>query len=123
MKKELLIGIVSCLLAIGMQAETVRVMRFVAVDGAEQEVAMGSLQKVVFTADSMLLISAKGEETTPMYKYDYRAIVFDESSAEEGIEEVRSETANAVRGEKFIKDGRICIRLDDRVYTILGNEL
>ena len=49
MKRRLLIGIVSCLLAMGMQAETVRVMRFVAVDGAEQEVAMGSLQKVVFS--------------------------------------------------------------------------
>lgn len=107
----------------GMQAETVRVMRFVAVDGAEQEVAMGSLQKVVFTANSMLLISAKGEETTPMCKYDYRSILFTESGSEEGIEGVQSTDRSADRVQKYIKDGYLYIRLDGHVYNILGGKV
>ena len=110
-------------MAMGMQAETVRVMRFVAVDGAEQEVAMGSLQKVVFTADSMLLISAKGEETTPMYKYDYRSILFTESGSEEGIEGVQSTDRSADRVQKYIKDGYLYILLDGHVYNILGGKV
>ena len=36
-------------------AETIRVMRFVPVGGAKSEVAINSLQKVVFTPDSVVL--------------------------------------------------------------------
>lgn len=35
-----------------------------------------------FTRDSVVLIAAKDGEATPMYKYDYRAIVFGESASE-----------------------------------------
>lgn len=108
---------VSCILATCLHAETIRVMRFVPVAGAESEVAINSLQKVVFTPDSVVLISAKGGAATPMYKYDYQAIVFEESSTEglqvtgDGLQE---------KGEKFIKDGQLFIRLDGEIYNILG---
>lgn len=36
----------------------------------------------LFTRDSVILIAAKDGEATPMYKYDYRAIVFGESASE-----------------------------------------
>ena len=120
MKRKIFIGMVSCILAIGMHAETIHVLRFVPVAGAECEVALESLQKVVFTQDSVVLIAARDGEATPMYKYDYQAIVFTESSSQEGLEEVRSETANAVRSEKFIKDGQLYIRQDGQVYNVLG---
>ena len=55
-----------------------------------------------------------------MYKYDYRSILFTESGSEEGIEEVRSETANAVRGEKFIKDGQLYIMYKGTMYNVQG---
>lgn len=118
MKRKLLIGMVSCLLATCLHAETIRVMRFVPVAGAESEVAINSLQKVVFTPDSVVLISAKGGAATPMYKYDYQAIVFEESSTEE-LEEVKSEELRA-KSEKFIKDGQLFIRRDGQVFNILG---
>ena len=114
---------VSCLLVMGMQAETVRVMRFVPIAGEEQEVAMGSLRKVVFTADSIVLISAKDGEATPMYKYDYRSILFTESGSEEGIEGVQSTDRSADRVQKYIKDGYLYIRLDGHVYNILGGKV
>jgi hypothetical protein len=41
----------------------------------------------------------------------------------EGIEEVRSETANAVRSEKMLKDGQVIIQRGEKEYTILGQEL
>ena len=120
MKRKLFIGIVGCIMAMGMQAETVRVMRFVPVAGEESEVTLSSLQKVVFTQDSAVLISAKDGEPTPMYKYDYQAVVFGESSTTE-IEEVRSETVSTVRSEKFIQDGRLYIRFGEHVYDAFGN--
>jgi len=112
----------SCILAMGLQAETIRVMRFVPVAGAESEVALNSLQKVVFTQDSIVLIAAADGEATPLYKYDYRSILFAENGSTE-IEEVGSETVSTVRSEKFIKDGQLYIRLDENIYTILGNKI
>ena len=53
MNRKLCIGIVSCILAMGLHAETARVLRFVPVAGAESEVAVDSLQKVVFTSDDV----------------------------------------------------------------------
>lgn len=49
MKRNLFISIASCIMAMAIQAETIRVLRFVHVDGTESEVAQNSLQKVVFT--------------------------------------------------------------------------
>jgi len=122
MNRKVIIGIVSCIMAMGLQAETVRVMRFVPVAGEESEVALDNLQKVVFTRDSVVLISAKDGEATPMYKYDYRSILFAESSSE-AIEEVRSETANAVRSEKFIKDGQLFIMYKGTMYNVQGRRV
>jgi len=119
MKRKLCIGIVSCILAIGLHAETIRVLRFVPVAGSESEVALDSLRKVVFTPDSVVLIAAKDGAQTPMYKYDYQAILFAESSGPEGVDEVKSEELR-VKREKFIRDGQLFIRLDGQVYNIMG---
>ena len=120
MNRKVFIGIVSCILAIGMHAETVRVLRFVPVAGSESEVTQSSLQRVVFTRDSVVLIDAKDGAATPLYKYDYRSILFAESSTPTEVEEVGSETVSSMRSEKFIKDGQLFIRLDGQVYTIFG---
>ena len=122
MNRKVGIGMLSCILAMGLQAETIRVMRFVPVAGAESEVALNSLQKVVFSQDSIVLIAAADGEATPLYKYDYRSIQFAENGSTE-IEEVGSETVSTVRSEKFIKDGQLYIRLDENIYTILGNKI
>ncbi len=118
MNRKLLIWIVSWLTVIGLHAETIRVMRFVPIDGAESEVAVNSLQKVVFTRDSVVLISALDGEAEPVYKYDYRSIRFDESSLPSEVQAAGEE--QPMRGEKFIRDGQLLIRLDNRVYTIWG---
>ncbi len=118
MNRKLLIWIVSWLTVIGLHAETIRVMRFVPIDGAESEVAVNSLQKVVFTRDSVVLISALDGEAEPVYKYDYRSIRFDESRLPTEVQAAGEE--QPTRGEKFIRDGQLLIRLDNRVYTIWG---
>lgn len=118
MNRKICIGIVICILAMGLHAEPIRVLRFVPVAGEESEVAQESLQKVVFTPDSIVLISAKDGEATPMYKYDYQAIEFGESSSEEGVEPTPNPSQKG--WEKFIKDGRLFIRREGRVYTIMG---
>ena len=122
MNRKLRISIVGCILAMGLHAETIRVLRFVPVAGSESEVAVNDLQRVVFTQDSIVLIAAKDGAATPMYKYDYRTILFDESGSTE-IEEVGSETVSTMRSEKFLKDGQLFIRLDEQVYDILGNKI
>ena len=122
MNRKLLIGIVSCIMAMGLQAETSRVMRFVPVAGAESEVAVDGLRKVVFTQDSVVLIAAKDGETTPMYKYDYQAIVFEESSSPEGLDEVKGERLK-VKGMKFIKDGQLFIMYEGRMYDVQGHRI
>ena len=122
MNRKLGISFATCILALCLHAETIRVLRFVPVAGAETEVAQNTLRKVVFTPDSVVLVAAKEGEATPMYKYDYQSILFAESSSEE-IEEVGTETANAARSEKFLRDGQLFIRLDKQVYNILGNKI
>ena len=121
MNKKLFIGVVSCIMAMGLQAETVRVLRFVPVAGEEREVAVDSLRKEVFTRDSIVLIAATTGEATPMYKYDYRSILFAESSPT-GIVTVNDERLT-VNGEKFIKDGRLFILYDGRMYDIRGRRV
>ena len=118
MSRKLCIGIVSCIMAMGMYAETIRVMRFVPVAGAESEVALNSLQKVVFTRDSVVLISALDGEPTPMYKYDYRSVLFAESSSSDGVT-VSGERLE-VSGEKFIKDGQLFIMYKGTMYDARG---
>ena len=104
-----------------LQAETIRVMRFVPVAGEETEVAIDGLQKVVFTRDSVVLILATEGELTPMYKYDYRSILFAESSSPAGLPDTGDGLQES--GEKFIKDGSLYIRRDEHVYNILGGKV
>ena len=103
-------------------AEGIPVMRFVPVAGEESEVVLNTLRKVVFTPDSVVLIAAKDGAQTPMYKYDYQAIVFSEST-NLGIEGVQRTDRFSDSVLKFIKDGQLYIRLDDIIYDILGNKI
>jgi len=112
---------VSCVLAMSMQAQTVRVMRFVTTAGEESEVALNSLQKVVFTPDSVVLIAAKDGVQTPLYKYDYQSILFTESSSEKGLQVTGD--GLQVKGEKFIKDGQLYIMYKGTMYNIYGLEI
>ncbi len=118
MNRKLFIGIVSCIMAIGLHAETVRVLRFVPVAGAESEVPLNSLQKVVFTQDSIVLISATDGEATPMYKYDYRSILFDEKTTPTG--EKPTPNPSLKGGEKVLRDGQLFIIYEGQMYDILG---
>ena len=102
-------------------AEGTPVMRFVPMAGAESEVPLNTLRKVVFTPDSVVLIAAEDDARTPMYKYDYQAIVFAENSAQ-GMETIHGEEVEP-NGEKFVRDGRLYIRRDEQVYDILGNKI
>ena len=107
-------------MAICLHAETIPVLRFVPVTGAESEVAINSLQKVVFSRDSVVLISAIDGEATPMYKYDYQSILFAERSSTPTVSPTTEQQPQAV---KFIRDGQLFIRLDEQVYNILGNKI
>ena len=107
-------------LAQGIWAEGAPVMRFVPVAGTESEVPLNTLRKVVFTPDSVVLIAAADGTATPMYKYDYRAIVFGESSPE-GMVTVNGEPV-APNGEKFLQNGVLYIRRDEQVYDVMGRK-
>ena len=116
-----LIIVLLCAMAQGVWAEGTPVMRFVPVAGTETEVPLNTLRKVVFTPDSVVLIAAADGTATPMHKYDYRAIVFDESSSTGVEEEVRTKNLE-LRAEKFIRDGQFYIRRDGQVYDIMGRK-
>lgn len=103
-------------------AEGTPVMRFVPVAGDESEVALNTLQKVVFTRDSVVLIAAKDGAQTPMYKYNYQAIVFTESSSPERLDEVKSKELR-VKSEKFIKDGQLYILYEGTMYDVRGRKV
>lgn len=103
-------------------AEGTPVMRFVPVAGDESEVALNTLQKVVFTQDSVVLIAAKDGAQTPMYKYNYQAIVFSESSSPERLDEVKSKELR-VKSEKFIKDGQLYILYEGTMYDVRGRKV
>ena len=107
------------LLCAAMSASAQKVMRFVPMAGEESEVALNTLQKVVFTPDSVVLVAAQDGAQTPMYKYDYRAIVLGESASPTDVEQVTGDGL-PVMGEKFIKDGQIYIRIDGEVFNLMG---
>lgn len=111
-----------CTLVLLAWAEGTPVMRFVPVAGDESEVALNTLQKVVFTQDSVVLIAAKDGAQTPMYKYNYQAIVFTESSNPERLDEVKSKELR-VKSEKFIKDGQLYILYEGTMYDVRGRKV
>lgn len=121
MLRKLCIGIVSGIIAMSVHAETTRVLRFVPLAGSESEVAINSLQKVVFTPDSIVLIAATNGEATPMYKYDYQSILFATGEIPSDIETIFESANHQIF--KFIKDGQLFIRLDEQVYNIFGNKI
>ena len=104
-----------------MWAEGTAVMRFIPIVGAESEVQLNTLRKVVFTADKVVLITAEDGTEIPLYKYDYKAIEFGESGSQEGLQVTGDGLPG--NGEKFIQDGRLYIRKDGKVYDVMGRKI
>ena len=121
MMKKLFFIFAAICMAHCLPAETVRVLRFVPVAGAESEVAVDSLRKVVFTRDSVVLISAADGEATLMYKYDYQSILFAESTTPEGLRVTGDRLPE--RAEKFIKDGQLYIMYKGQMYNVQGRRV
>ena len=74
----------------------------------------GMKRKLFISLVSCVLIAAKDGEATPMYKYDYRAIVFGES-ASEGVQVTDDRLQE--KGEKFIKDVKLYHALNDSIVA------
>ena len=104
----------------------VDVLRLVPIEGAAQDVPVASLRKVVFTTDSIVFVpkvpnsiqnSDGRSQNSAVYKYDYSTMLFvaSEPTAVEsaGVSESRESV-------KFIQDGRLYIRRDNKIYDILG---
>lgn len=120
MRRKILISLLTCLAALSLQAEVTKVLRFVSVAGEESQVAQKRLQKIVFTRDSVVLVSAFNRDAAAVYKYDYRSIIFDEADLPSAIEPASVQQPQTV---KFIRNGQLYIRRDEQVYNILGNKI
>lgn len=95
-------------------ASAEEVVRLIPLAGTAQDVSVASLQKIVFTTDSIVFVP---EPPDAVYKYDYNAMLFvpaEPQSIESTIVPEQS------RSTKFIRDGRLYIRHDNTIYDVLG---
>lgn len=112
----------------GGYASAVEVVRLIPMAGAAQDVPVASLQKIVFTADSIVFVPAnagqvnagQANEDVPraVYKYDYRTMLF---VATEPMDVENTGVSEVGKSVKFIQNGRLYIRRDNRIYDVLGN--
>lgn len=112
-RKRVFGGLAVCLTALVVQAGSV--FRFVPVEGADSEVERASLRKIVFTQDSMLLVSTDNS-VTEYYKYDYLRVDFPEYMDDAPV----FVPASAPQGGKYLQNGRLFIRRDNCVYDCTG---
>lgn len=120
MNKRFLILLLTGFMALTLHSEPTKVLRFVPVSGAESEIPLKSLQKILFTQDSVVLFSAADGEATPLYKYDYLSFLFTESDTPQAVEPTEVQQPKTV---KFIRNGQLLIRRDEQVYNIFGNKI
>ena len=107
----------------GGYASAAEVVRLIPMAGAAQDVPVASLQKIVFTADSIVFVPANAgqvNEDVPraVYKYDYRTMLF---VATEPMDVENTGVSEVGKSVKFIQNGRLYIRRDNRIYDVLGN--
>ena len=97
----------------------IEVVRLVPIDGTAQDVPVASLRKVVFTADSIVFVPAvpNGIQQSAVYKYDYSTMLF---VFTEPTEIERTEGEGQSESVKFIQEGRLYIRCDNKVYDVFG---
>lgn len=113
-------------------ASAEEVVRLIPLAGTAQDVPVASLQKIVFTTDSIVFVRKASNSLQPsvlspqasnpeppdaVYKYDYSAMLFvpaEPQSIESTIVPEQS------RSTKFIRDGRLYIRHDNTIYDVLG---
>lgn len=100
-------------------ASAEEVVRLIPLAGTAQDVPVASLQKIVFTTDSIVFVRKASNPEPPdaVYKYDYSAMLFvpaEPQSIESTIVPEQS------RSTKFILDGRLYIRHDNTIYDVLG---
>ena len=107
----------------GGYASAAEVVRLIPMAGAAQDVPVASLQKIVFTADSIVFVpvnAGQANEDVPraVYKYDYRTMLF---VATEPMDVENTGVSEVGKSVKFIQNGRLYIRRDNRIYDVLGN--
>ena len=107
----------------GDYASAAEVVRLIPMAGAAQDVPVASLQKIVFTADSIVFVpvnAGQANEDVPraVYKYDYRTMLF---VATEPMDVENTGVSEVGKSVKFIQNGRLYIRRDNRIYDVLGN--
>ena len=131
MVKKIFIGALMWFVSLNAEA----VVRLIPLAGAAQDIPVASLRKVVFTADSIVFVqqepnsiqqSAFSSQTSihelpnAVYKYEYSTMLFVTAEPTD-IERVGvSESCESI---KFIQDGRLYIRRDNKIYDVLGNPI
>lgn len=102
------------------------VLRLVPIEGAAQDVPVASLRKVVLTTDSIVFVpkvpnsiqnSDGRSQNSAVYKYDYSTMLF---VAAEPTAVERAGVSESRESVKFIQDGRLYIRRDNKIYDIFG---
>ena len=110
-------------------ASAEEVVRLIPLAGTAQDVPVASLRKIVFTADSIVFVPKELNslqmsdvrcQNSAVYKYDYRAMLF---VATEPADLERVGFSEPCEGVKFIQDGRLYIRRDDKIYDVLGQTI
>ena len=117
--KTKLLAVILLFFGISSATFATKVIRLVPTSGEEKEFPVNTLQKVVFTADSIVIYTA-GSGTMPLYRNDYCSLLFAELQPTETNPEKTQETP---QGTKFIKDGQLYIRIDDKIYSITGTKI
>ena len=107
-------------------ASAEEVVRLIPLAGTAQDVPVASLRKIVFTADSIVFVPATPNslqksdvrsQKSAVYKYDYSAMLF---VATEPTDIERVGVSEPCESVKFIQDGRLYIRRDDKIYDVFG---
>lgn len=122
MKRTIYVLVLLLLGVMARASEGLPVIRFVPLAGTESEVSQASLSKIIFTDDGIVLVAAEDGAETLLYKYDYSRMEFDMSDKPTALETVNGER-QSVSGEKFIRDGQLFIRLDERIYDAQGRRV
>ena len=100
-------------------ASAEEVVRLIPLAGTAQDVPVASLRKIVFTADSIVFVPKEPNslQKSAVYKYDYSAMLF---VATEPTDIERVGVSEPCESVKFIQDGRLYIRRDDKIYDVFG---
>lgn len=128
MTKKIFVWIVSILWLVPMAGNTdvstraADVVRLIPITGTPQDVPVASLQKIVFTTDSIVFVPAVAVSgptavQQTVYKYAYSAMLFEQTLPTDIEPQGVAEQSESV---KFIQDGRLYIRRGTKIYDVYG---